>query len=581
MGQRPLQSRHLLVFCLALVAASCDKPAPVVAPPPAPTSAPPSQPVAALCPPAATEADDTLQALAAKAEKRGSVRVIVRLNAPMPLPGIAQAAASDAETKAMSQFATAGVNKVAPIGRGLPFIIAEVTAPQLKALVAKDPTLHLTEDRIAFPTLAQSGPLIGAPDLWAIGGRGAGQTVAILDTGVDKTHPFLAGRIVAEACFSTTSAASGSTSLCPNGAASVIAASAAQPCTADGCEHGTHVAGIAAGRGTDFSGIAPDASIIAVQVFSRFEGADCGGQPSPCIASFTSDQIRGLDYVLQQTASRKVASVNMSLGGGRSTTACDTDATKPAIDQLRATGVATVIAAGNDGYRDAVSFPGCISTAVTVGATTKQDKLASFSNCSAQVDLNAPGVDITSSIPGGKFASLSGTSMATPHVTGAFAALRSLHPTATVDQIEDALKSTGLDVGGRPRIRLPEAEKVLQKVAPAPANDTSVNSEIAVVKSDPTPPALQSALKDLAALPQDTPVRLIVGVKGDKNAGPAQVGDALTRAEAAAKKAGCQKVERLGGQPSLMIEATPKTARILAASGTIQTIQIDRAARTQ
>jgi subtilisin family serine protease len=215
--------------------------------------------------------------------------------------------------------------------------------------------------------------------------------------------------------------------------------------------------------------MAPDAEIIAVQVFSTFRGAQCGGLGA-CVASFTSDQIRALDFVLQQAGQRPVASVDMSLGGGRSTTACDNDLTKGVIDQLRAAGVATAIASGNDGFRDSVSFPGCISTAVTVGARSKQDEVASFSNCGPQVDLHAPGVGINSSIPNGRFAAFSGTSMATPHVAGAFAALRSLHPAASVDRIEQALKSTGLDVGGRARIRVFDAANAL---GPAPPRETS------------------------------------------------------------------------------------------------------------
>jgi len=261
----------------------------------------------------------------------------------------------------------------------------------------------------------------------------------------------------------------------------------------------------------------------------------------------------------------------MSLGGGRSLTACDDDLTKPVIDQLRAAGVATAIASGNDGFRDAVSFPGCISSAVTVGATSKQDQLADFSNCGPQVDLHAPGVTINSSIPGGRFAAFSGTSMATPHVAGAFAALKSLHPKATVDQIEQALKASGLDVGGRPRIRLVEASKIL---AAPPAQ------EVAVSQAQPqSSPQLAAAMTQLAALPPESPVRVIVGV-AQTGAQPQAVNDALARAESAAKSYG-GKVERLGSQPLLAVECTAKQARDLAASGAVTSMQVDRAARTQ
>ncbi len=509
---------------------------------------------AAVCPPVAQTAEDSasLPALREKAQAEGAVRVIVQIAAP---PGGAQPAMGGMQRMASDAFRRAGVSYVEPLTPRLPYVVAEVTAEQLDALYPDPRFPAWSEDRIARATLAESGPLVQAPQLWAAGGRGAGQSVAILDTGVDAAHPFLAGRVVTEACFSTTSVANRSSSVCPNNQSEQTGAGAARPCNAAGCEHGTHVAGIAAGRGTDFSGMAPDAEIIAVQVFSRFTGAACGGQ-SPCVASFTSDQIRALDFVLQQAATRSVASANMSLGGGRSTTACDTDLTKPVIDQLRAAGIATVIASGNDGFRDSVSFPGCISSAVTVGATSKSDEVASFSNCGPQVDLHAPGVNINSSA-NERFASFSGTSMATPHVAGAFAALRSLHTNATVDQIEAALKSSGRDVGGRPRILLLDASNAL--AANAPAEPAMAND------------GLQGQIAALAAMPE-APARFIITVESPQ---------ALARAETAARAAGASYVGRMGGQNMLAIEATPAQARALAASGAVTGIQPDRTARPQ
>jgi subtilisin family serine protease len=516
-------------------------------------------------PPAFVPADSQLAALTAKAEEQGAVRVIVRLNAQP-----AQASVRSAQTAAMKAFRDAGAEEVAVLSPRLPYIVAEVSAQELAVMYADPQFGEWSEDRIAYPTLAQSGPLVQAPQLWEKGGRGAGQSVAILDTGVDRTHPFVAGRVAVEACFSTTSAASGSTSVCPNGQASQTGEGAGVQCKATGCDHGTHVAGIAAGKGTDLSGVAPDADIVAVQVFSQFTGRACGIGASPCVASFTSDQIRALDFVLQQAGQRSIPAVNMSLGGGRSTQHCDFDLTKPIIDQLRAAGVATAIASGNDGFRESVSFPGCISTAVTVGATSKQDQLADFSNCGPQVDLHAPGVSINSSVPGGRFASFNGTSMATPHVAGAFAALKSAHPAATIDQIEKALKDTGVDVGGRPRIRLLEASNAL---------GGGSGQEVAVAQNPSPPPALQRAIAELADLPPDQNVRVIVGVPS--NAQPQSVTDALSRAETAAKAYGAKKIERLGSQPLLAIECTARQARDLAASGAVASMQIDRAVGTQ
>ena len=360
------------------------------------------------------------------------------------------------------------------------FVVLEANAAELDQLVAQGEVSELFEDVPVPTTLADSGPLVHAPQARSLGARGAGTTVAILDTGVQSNHPFLNGRVVEEACFSTTSAASNATSVCPGGASSSTAAGSAAPCAISGCDHGTHVAGIAAGRATGattFFGVAPDANIFAVQVFSRFTdtpgNTPCAnaGRASPCALSFTSDQIRGLQRVLDRRAARNVVSVNMSLGGGNNTSACDSDARKAVIDDLRAVRVATVISSGNSSLTNGVGAPACISTAVTVGSTTKADAVSDFSNSSSLVDLLAPGSSINSSVTGSVFGVKSGTSMAAPHVAGAFAAVRSVVPDATPDQILAALQETGVAVtdsrNGITRRRI-NVEGAVQRLAPQP-----------------------------------------------------------------------------------------------------------------
>lgn len=292
-------------------------------------------------------------------------------------------------------------------------------------------------------TLAQSVQLIGGPQAYGAGATGLGQTVAILDTGVAKTHPFLSGKVVSEACFSTTDAAQGSTSLCPGGAPLSTASGSGVNCTGvSGCEHGTHVAGIAAGKGASFTGVAKDAKLIAVQVFSRFSTSS-----GTAVMSYTSDQIKGLQRVFALRSTFKISSVNMSLGGGRYSTPakCDADnlALKTAIDNLRSAGIATVIASGNDGYTDSISAPGCISSTISVGSTTKSDAISSFSNGAPNLHLLAPGSSINSSVPGGGFLPFDGTSMATPHVAGAWALMKQKAPAASVSQVLAALQTTG------------------------------------------------------------------------------------------------------------------------------------------
>ena len=220
------------------------------------------------------------------------------------------------------------------------------------------------------------------------------------------------------------------------------------------------MAGIAAGSGASFDGVAPDANLIAINVFSRFTGSDCGTEPSPCALSRASDQIKGLERVMALRSTLRIAAVNMSLGGGKSTSNCDGDPRKAAIDNLRSSGIATVISSGNDAFADGVSKPSCISSAVTVGSTTKSDVMSTLSNSSPLVELLAPGGSINSSVPNNGFGLKSGTSMAAPHVAGAWAVLRELSPAAPVATILSHLQATGKPITDadnnvtKPRIRL-------------------------------------------------------------------------------------------------------------------------------
>ena len=203
-------------------------------------------------------------------------------------------------------------------------------------------------------------------------------------------------------------------------------------------------------------------------MFSRINDAQqCNafGRPAPCTLTYSSDQIAGLERVFALRTVHNVVAVNMSLGGGPTSSFCDNDSRKPIIDNLRSARIATVVAAGNDSQKAAISKPACISSAVSVGSTTKSDTVAGSSNVASFVSLFAPGNSINSSVLNGGFAFLSGTSMAAPHVAGAWAILRQAAPGATVPEILSALQDTGRLVtdtraGGsvtRPRIRIASA----------------------------------------------------------------------------------------------------------------------------
>jgi len=403
-------------------------------------------------------AKQTFQEMSMKAQRQGMVPVIVRLRVAVRPEGQLQLGAQlDAQRVAINQTQDVllrdlyghdpnSIRRFAYI----PYLAIKVNTKGVDALRFSSNVIDIQEDKMIPLALAESVPLIGAPVAWSNGFTGAGKTIAILDTGVDKTHPFLSGKVVSEACYSTNLTSSGASSICPGGVAESISVDSGLNCTVTNeCVHGTHVAGIAAGRGSSFSGVAKDADLIAIQVFSRIDSVpNCGGI-SPCVRSFTSDLMKGLERVYALSNSYSIAAVNMSLGGGRFTSYCDNNPLKSIIDQLRSVGIATVIASGNSGYADAISSPACISSAISVGATGDgsrlvADAIAPYSNSASFLNLLAPGDAIQSSIPGGGFAIFSGTSMAAPHVAGAWAIMRQQLPSASVTDILNELTTTGV-----------------------------------------------------------------------------------------------------------------------------------------
>ena len=194
---------------------------------------------------------------------------------------------------------------------------------------------------------------------------------------------------------------------------------------------------------------------MAIQVFSQFSDAflcQLSGDPAPCALAFTSDVLAGLQHVYSQRSLLNIAAVNMSLGGQTSATPCNTDPRASIIRSLRTANIATVVASGNDSQGTRIAAPACVPDAVSVGSTgdgsggSTTDEVSSFTNSATFLSLLAPGSVINSSIPGGGFAPFSGTSMATPHVSGAFAILKQAAPNATVSQMLAALQTSGQPV---------------------------------------------------------------------------------------------------------------------------------------
>jgi subtilisin len=387
----------------------------------------------------------------------GTVRVIVDLDADFQPEGLLDDASARGQRAKIGGSRSRVVDATKQAGGkvihqydSIPSLALELSPSAVAELAAREDVASIVEDGVLAPDLDVSRGRVGAADVQDRGYTGSGWTVAVLDTGIDRTHPFLSG-FVDEACFSSGNG-------CPNGTSVQGGTGAAAACTYDaaGCQHGTHVSGIAIGR--EFAGstappgtvgIAPGAALMPVQVFHQGNCAPAGAPAQPCPRTFDSDILAGLNYVYGRRTMRNIAAVNLSLGSDAAYAySCDSRLTayKTVIDNLRSAGIATVISSGNAASKTGVSEPACVTSAVAVGSVDDSDSVPASSNSGPLLDLLAPGVNIMSSVPGGGFANKSGTSMAAPHVAGAFALFRQKNSSATVDQIESLMKSTGVPV---------------------------------------------------------------------------------------------------------------------------------------
>lgn len=305
----------------------------------------------------------------------------------------------------------------------LPMSVVRVNASRgLEQLMRHPQIKAVYEDTIQELFLNDSLPLIGQPAATAQGATGAGTAVAILDTGVDYTHP---------AFGSCTSPG------VPSGCKVVYAQDfAPDDGGLDVHGHGTNVAGISLG-------VAPDTRILALDVFDGEFGS-------------STDIIAAINWSIANQATYNIAAINMSLGGGQHFSEC-TDVFTTPISDAKTAGILVAVASGNNGYKDSMASPACSAGAVSVGAVydssmgtinwgicldkTAADQVTCFSNSAPFLDLLAPGALITAA-----GIVMGGTSQATPHVAGAAAVLAQLFPAETADQWLERLKKTGVAV---------------------------------------------------------------------------------------------------------------------------------------
>ncbi|HAL86081.1 MAG TPA: hypothetical protein DCM31_03900 [Deferribacteraceae bacterium] len=357
--------------------------------------------------------------------------------------------------------------------------LSELSNNPLVEYIVEDVPRKLPETVSAPYAGIDSTGQIGADTLWTSGYTGAGWYVAIIDTGIRRTHEMFAGKNIIEACFS-------SLNDCPNNSSNlkdVIGAAAHYESTYYSYDHGSHVAGIAAGNGPVQKGVAYDADIIAVQVFSKFESQLNCGNRFPCVLSYPSDQKAALEYIYSRRNTYNIAAVNLSLGDGENGGYCDTDDLlyTRAINNLTYADIAVAVAAGNEEYCGAVGTPACIQNAIAVGAVDYTDQEADFSNYLKDVlDIYAPGVGINSSVGGGDsdYEAWNGTSMATPHITGAFALFRQKSGIVSVNQLLTAMKNTASPVSHECTVHGDESRINADNVASAISNNARVNVSI-------------------------------------------------------------------------------------------------------
>ena len=435
--------------------------------------------------PAASWSEDVLSV----AKKEGSAEVVITLHGGetnSPYQGYLSEAAWKAQSEAHQQvfdalLADAGAADVSfKVFTGIGALHVRLSAVSLQRLHnQQDPRIQSVRRNrpVASPALASSAPLVNMPAAWSLGHRALGQYILVLDTGVRGSHVFFRDglgypRIVTDSCFGSNEG--GFQSICPSqdsqGDSPVSTPGAGQPyqnasyCASypGVCDHGTHVAGIAAGRShpalvpSGIQGIAPDAWVVPIQVFSY----PVTGAGAPKL--FNADLLAALNATYAATPTGAIAPfvVNMSMSKAFYVSDCPSEdpSIAAAVANLASRGVPVIASTGNDANQGAIGWPACIPQVIKVSSVendgvgvTRADS-ANIANPASYLGpiLLAPGgyqfhTQVRSAISTGDNAmrNYGGTSMAAPHVSGFYAAIKAVLPSASVSDITAWVTGSG------------------------------------------------------------------------------------------------------------------------------------------
>ena len=433
-----------------------------------------------------------------RAQADGSARIIISLRGGTifsPMTGYMSTNALKAQTDAhqrafddvLSNMKSSNTNPHFDMG----FIATTLSYDMLAQLYENaDPRiLSIEENRpVAGVSLDNSTQLLNMQPTWSGGYRGAGQYIFILDNGIKKDHELFkvngTTKVAYEGCYGTTTIYNKISyrSICPspgaNGDSPPLTTNAGNPlsdeaCNILSCGHGTHVAGIAAGHSspsvfpTNLQGVAPDATLVSYQVFS-YDTTVSDPHSNVFYEDVYTALTRIYDTGTSSTTNITPFVVNMSFGNGLYNNVCDSTyaALTTVIANLTSRGVPVIAATGNDANRSNIAFPACISNVIKVGSVINDTgiqggggvQLSSFSNIANQASfvgqqfLLAPGGGtslVTTSVRSAGISSttetvtLSGTSMAAPHVAGYYAVIKGVSPVNTLADVTAWIASAG------------------------------------------------------------------------------------------------------------------------------------------